>query len=136
NCPARALRQKRLEEVDVRRVDARPALPLEPLFARRVVAEPRESSQRERVRAEDPPREVVLHVPAHALDDGHDRDEEHHADHHAEQREEALQLLDADLLERETDRFDNGHDLIRIATRPPDRAWLRASRATSRTARR
>ena len=41
-------------------------------------------AQGERVLADDLGREIFLDVPAHALDDGHDRDEEHHADHHAE----------------------------------------------------
>src|SRR5205823_2485292 len=52
---------------------------------------------------------VLLDVFAHAGHDGHYRDEEHDADHHAEQGEEALELLDADLLERESDGFEEGH---------------------------
>ena len=46
---------------------------------------------------------------AHALDDRDDRDQEHHSDGDAEQREEALELLHADLRQRETNRFDEGH---------------------------
>ena len=53
--------------------------------------------------------EVLLDVLAHARHDGHDRDQEHDADHHAEQGEEALELLHADLLEREPDGFVEGH---------------------------
>ena len=43
------------------------------------------------------------------VDDRHDGDEEHHADHDAEQGEEALELLHADLLEGEPDGFEEGH---------------------------
>ena len=73
----------RRERSDVGVIEARPTLPLEPLRARRVVAEPRISSKRERVGAEQAAGEIVLHVSAHALDDRHDGDEEHHADHDA-----------------------------------------------------
>ena len=55
------------------------------------------------------PDEVVLHVPPHPLDDGDDGDEEHHADAHAQQREEALQLLGADLGQRQSDGFKQRH---------------------------
>ena len=96
----------RAHERDVRREDPRAALPLHPFFARRVVAEPGIAAKRERVRAEQPAGEIVLHVLAHPLDDRHDGDEEHHADHDAEEREEALELLNADLDQRETDGFE------------------------------
>ena len=102
---------------------ARPALPLEPLLARGVVAEPRIPAQRERVRAEQAAREVVLHVLRHAFDDRDDRDQEHDADHDAEQGEEALELLDADLLQREADGFEERHYVIPSVSsrKPPSR---------------
>src|SRR6185369_4229345 len=85
--------------------DQGPPLPFAPLGLRYVVAEPREATERERVRAEDSAGEIVLHVSRHAGDDRDDGDEEHDADRHAEQREEALELLYANRLERESDRF-------------------------------
>ena len=90
-------------------VHARPPLPLPPLVLGDVVPEPGEAAEREGVRAEHAAGEVLLDVLAHALDDRHDGDEEHDADHHAEQGEEALELLHADLLEREPDGLVEGH---------------------------
>ena len=110
-------RQHRPHERHVGREDARAPLPLEPLRARDVVAEPRIAPEREGVGAEETAGEVVLHVSAHPLDDRDDGDQEHHADHDAEQREEALELLDADLGEREAHGFEDGTDRKSAGTR-------------------
>ena len=106
---------------DVAVKDARAPLPLTPLVLGNVVAEPREAAEREGVRAEHAAGEVLLDVLAHPRDDRDDRDEEHHADHHAQQREEALELLHADLLEREPHGLVEGHD-------PPGRLGYRGLR--------
>ena len=47
--------------------------------------------------------EVVLHVAAHAADDGDHGDEKRHADRHADHGEEALELLHADGVPRDED---------------------------------
>ena len=60
----------------------------------------------ERVHGDDLADQIVLHVAAHAADDRHDGDEERHADRDAEQGEEALELLHADLSQREADGFE------------------------------
>ena len=71
-------------------IDARPPLPLAPLRAGDVVAEPRIAPKRERIRAEQLGRRSRPRRTRHSLHDRHDGDEEHHADGDAEQREEAL----------------------------------------------
>ena len=63
----------------------------------------------ERVDAHQSPDEVVLHVSAHAFHDGDDGDEEHHADRDAKQREEALELLNTDLRQREANGLEERH---------------------------
>ena len=65
--------------------------------------------KRERVLADDLGREVFLDVAAHALDDRHDGDQEHHADHDTKQGEEALQLLHPDLRQREPNGLEELH---------------------------
>jgi len=95
---------------DVGVVDARAALKLAPLLLGDAAhLHEGTSAEGERVDAEQARREVLLDVPTHPLDDGHDRDEEHHADHHAGEREEALQLLHAQGGKGEPDGFDEGH---------------------------
>ena len=90
-------------------LDARPALHLPPsCLARRCRRSRRSRRKLEGVDSDELADEIVLHVAAHPLDDRDDGDEEHDADHHAEQREEALQLLHADLREREAHRLENG----------------------------
>src|SRR5205823_2327777 len=95
--------------LDVGVVHPRPPLPLEPLRACGVVAEPRVAPQREGIGTEQPPGEIILHVSAHALDDGHHGDQKHHPNHDADEREEALELLHADLREGESNRFVEWH---------------------------
>ena len=102
SCP---VRQYGSDGVDVFLIEPWPFLPLPPLIARRVVPEPGKASQRERVGAEDAADEVVLDVAAHPLDDRDDGDQEHDADRHAGEREEAFELLHPDLRQREADRF-------------------------------
>jgi hypothetical protein len=92
-------------------IDARPPEPGSPLLFRPgAISEPREAAQGEGVHPEQLRRELVLHVAAHPLHDGDDGDEEHDTDRHAEQCEEALELLHANLREGEPDRFYEGHD--------------------------
>src|SRR5262249_55442145 len=94
----------------VRDLDARPALPRTPLVVGDVAdVDVRETSQLERVDSHQPSDEIVLHVAAHALDDGDDGDEEHHADRDAEEREEALELLRTDLCEGEANGLEERH---------------------------
>jgi hypothetical protein len=81
----------------------RPAPPLPPLLLAGVHLDRRRPGDRQRVQAVDGAGEVLLHVPVHALHDADHRDEEHDADDHAHHAEEALQLLGADLREREAD---------------------------------
>src|SRR5579862_8528178 len=66
-------------------------------------------SELERVDRDQLPDEVVLHISVHPLDNGDDRDQEHHADRHAGDGEEALELLHPDLIQRESDRVDESH---------------------------
>src|SRR5207237_4206297 len=94
----------------IRVIEAWASQPAPPLFlGTGAIAEPREASQRESVDAQHLGREVVLHVAAHALHDGDHRDEKHHADAHAEQCEEAFQLLYADLRQSEPDCLYERH---------------------------
>jgi len=59
----------------------------------------------ERVAGDHLPDQVVLEVVAHPLDDRDDGDEEHDPDGDTDQREEALELLNADLSQGELDGF-------------------------------
>src|SRR6185295_2896319 len=95
--------------LDISVADSRPPLPLTPLLLGGV-AEIRSPAKLERIDSKKLCSEVVLHVIAHAFDDGDDGNEEHDTDSHAEQREEALQLLHADLREREPDCVQKGHE--------------------------
>src|SRR5262249_31833534 len=114
--PPRRGGQHGAHEAHVRLIEAGTPLPLEPFRARHVVAEPRIPAEREGVGAEETTGEVVLHVAAHPFPDRHDGDQEHHADHHAQQREKALELLDADLGEREAHCLEDGHYSYRNAS--------------------
>src|SRR2546426_12490949 len=89
-----------------------------------------ESPQPERVHAEDRTRELVRHVAVHPLDHRDDRDEEHHADVHADDGEDALQLLRPDGLEGEAERFEEGHGFTLAAY-----SYRSASTGSSRAAR-
>src|SRR5207248_9693552 len=91
-------------------VESRSFLPLPPLLARRVVAEPWKGPERERIGAEHPPDEVILDIPAHPFDDRYVGDEEHHSDRHTGELEAALELLHADLGEGEPNGFEEGHE--------------------------
>ena len=95
--PACRAWQSRGEHLHVLLIEAGPPNPFAPFRLSGVVAEPRKATQRERVRPEHASDEVVLDVVAHPLNDRDDRDEEHDADRHAEQREEALEFLNANL---------------------------------------
>src|SRR2546425_13143759 len=89
-----------------------------------------ESPQPERVHAEDRPCELFRHVAVHPLHYRDDRDEEHHADEHADDGEDALQLLRPDGLEGEADRFEEGHGFTLAAY-----SYRSASTGSSRAAR-
>src|SRR5688572_2528418 len=110
--PARARRCRVRDQLRIALVDAWPAQPQPPLGLRGRAAEPWDAPQRERVRAEHASHEVFFDVLAHTLDDRHDRDEEHDRDRDAGERERALELLDTNRIERETDRFQNRHALF------------------------
>src|SRR6186997_1323912 len=91
-------------------VDARAAQPAAPFLLRSgAISKPGKPAQREGVDAEQLGSELVLHVAAHALNDGDDGDQEHHADADAEQREEAFQLVNADLRQSEPNCLDERH---------------------------
>src|SRR5438094_3166524 len=102
---AGTVRQHGDDRVDILLIKARPLLPFTPLVARGVVPEPGEAPERKGVGAENSADEVVLDVSAHPLDDRDDGDEEHDADRHAGEGEEALELLHPDLREGESDGF-------------------------------
>ena len=82
--PARPRWRHGAHESRVLGIDARASHPRAPLRFRGVVPEPREATQRERVRAQHAAHEVFLDVLAHPLHDRHHRDEEHHGDRDAE----------------------------------------------------
>src|SRR5207302_1198643 len=103
---ARPARKHALDEVDVGVIDTGAPLPLSPLRHRRVVPEPRKATKGESVGAEDASGKILLDVFRHSLDDRHDGDEEHHADGHAKESEEALELLDPDRVQSESDSFE------------------------------
>src|SRR5450759_910854 len=106
----RSGRQHASDERQIRVIDARTSEPGAPLFfGAGAVAEPGEAAQRERVDAQQLRREVVLHVAAHALHDRNHCDQEHDADANAEEREEAFQLLHADLRQSQPDCLDERH---------------------------
>jgi hypothetical protein len=107
--PAGAHGERVAHGVGVLQHDLRAALELPPLGLAHLAVEVRRLAQVERVDAEELAGEVALDVLRHPVDDAHDGDEEHDADGHAEQGEEALELLHADLAEGEADRFEGGH---------------------------
>ncbi len=127
--------QHRFHEVDLRLVDPRAPLKLPPLIVRDVVQDGRTAPEGERVHAEQFAGEIVLHVVAHPLHDRKDRDEEHHADHHAEQREEALELLHADGGERKADGFQERQGERSEGGAAPDYSYRKASTGSSFAAR-
>jgi hypothetical protein len=62
--------------------------------------------------------EILLHVAPHPFDDGDHGDEEHHTDAHAQEREDALQLLGADGAQRQTNGIKKRHGASRKAVTP------------------
>src|SRR2546423_4705374 len=77
--------QNAFNQSQIRVVDAGPAQPAAPfLLGSSAVSKPGESAQSERVDAQQLGGELVLHVAAHALDDGDHGNEKHHADADAE----------------------------------------------------
>ena len=105
-----ALGQGGDHRLDVGFLDARAAAQLAPVVVV-VVADVDVGAiaELERVDRHDLADHLVGHVAAHAADDRHDGDQECDTDHHAEQGEEALELLHPDGLERESDGFEEGH---------------------------
>src|SRR5947207_14053158 len=93
-------------------MDPRPSLPCPPLLFADIASEIGLPAKLERIYSEQLSGEVVLHVVAHSFDDRDDGNEEHHTDRHAEKREEALQLLHADLREREPDGVEERHGAV------------------------
>src|SRR5665213_2475404 len=68
-------------------------------------------SQVERIYGNDLPHDVVLHVLAHTFYNRDDGYQKHDTDHHAEQSEEALQLLHSDLRQCKLYRLEKRHGL-------------------------
>ena len=66
-------------------------------------------AQLERIDPDDLAHQVFFHVAPHAVDDGHDGDEEHHANAHTQEREKALEFLHANRAEGEADGIEKGH---------------------------
>ncbi len=64
---------------------------------------------RERIDPEERAREVLANVRVHPLDERDHGDQERDADADPEQREERLQLLRPNLLERESDALPESH---------------------------
>ena len=67
------------------------------------------AAELETVHRHELPDQVVFHVLTHALDDRDDGNEEHDADGHAQQREEALELLYSYLLQRQSKGLEPRH---------------------------
>jgi hypothetical protein len=84
------------------------------------------TAQFEAVLRDELPDEVVFHVPPNAFDDRNDGDEEHDANGDADQRKEALELLDADLREGKADGFEDRHAEMSGRGWTGDRAKSRA----------
>ena len=61
------------------------------------------------VHPDEPLAEGAPHILVHPLHDADHDDQEHHADDHAQQAEEALQLLRAHLFRGESDAFEDPH---------------------------
>src|SRR2546425_5130884 len=95
--------------VRVPEADARPPGPGAPHRVRDVGREVGALAQVERVHPHQRARELLDHVAVHPVHDRPRADQERDPDEHADEGEPALQLLGADLPEREPDRFEKGH---------------------------
>ena len=75
-------------------------------------------AQGDRVDAEDLGREVLADVAVHPLYDAHHDQQEHDADDHAQECEEALQLLGLELLHGQDDAFPDVHRAPAVSSPP------------------
>src|SRR5690606_4959957 len=125
----RGRRQPGADRVGVLEREARAAPPLPAAFLRRADLDRWGAAGREGAEPVEAPGEVLLHVAVPALDHADDRDQEHDADDHADDGEEALELLRTDLRESEADALADLHLATVLKPGPPcaSRRW-RSSR--------